>query len=419
MITNLQTLIQNLKAFDAYIKGGKCKSLYRPMKVYNKNIQQLKTDFNVTTINHIEIREHIESILKNFCVSQENANKYFAANLSVYNLLEELSKEGYIQANYFLELIDKKTRVGLLTLIIHGLIPAGIIASLLSASFFSGVVAFITAFLESQLGLPILSLIYTAGKATYDIYYITTDRKQNSFNSIRDVSFILLKSFISIIAYSLVLASSITITPIVASIVIAGLLVLTSVINSFRELFCLVQELVKKESPPLDSESLLYNQKSYLRHEMGYKKHRNAAIINLVSAIAFTMVTAISFLVPGGFLVTLGAVAAFALIYGIQYVALNYNERIIREELQEELSLINNEHIGSNDLEMTELHSCDSLAFAYSSKQQSENKSKPKEAKAQLKSKFSFSTSCLSFFSSSTSDDERDSLNDTPTNSYP
>jgi hypothetical protein len=406
--TNLHTLIQSLKAFDAYIKGGKSKFLRRPMKFYKHNLEKLDNDFNVVTINHIKIRQHIESILKSLCMSQEKANTYFAANLSINDFLQKLSREEYIQANYFLEIIDRKTRISITNLVDGGLISAGVIASILSTPLFSGVLAFITGFLESPIGLPILSIVFTVGKATYSIYYTITDKTQTLFNSVRDISFTLLKSIISLIAYSLVLASSIAITPIVASIVIAGLLVLTSVIDSFRELFCLVQELVRKDNILIDGVSSLNMHRSQIRHEMGYQKHRNAAIINFVSAIAFTMITAVSCFVPGGFFVTLGVVAAFALIYGIQYSVLKYNDKIIREELQTKLRLINNQFIDSNENEMTELPSWESQSLSHSSNKPSLSEGKPVLSREPQTAQLGFSTSGLSFFApSSLSNDDR------------
>lgn len=347
----MKTLINSLKQFNLFVNGGQAKAFRKVLKAYNSNLDNLNSDFHETTINNPLVREHIKLILRNLSISQKKSNKYFNDNLSVYNFLVMLNRDGYLQANYFLEKVNKKTRISKLQLFIGGVVTSGTLLSILSNPAFSDALSFIIGFLQSPIGVPLLGGLFSLSMAVYNIYTTVTDEKHTDFTRTRDLIFNILKSLVTLTAYGLVIASSILMTPLVASLFIGGLYVLAAVINVGKELFALVQELVQKD--PIDGETLLDHQRSYIRHEIAYKTHRNAAIINLTTAVALIGTTLISSFVPGGAVVILGVLAALTLIYGAQYFLLKYNNKIMRSELQNELNKVNELHSETREMEMT------------------------------------------------------------------
>ena len=397
------TLTRSLKLFNNFINGGRTRAFRKPLKVYDNNLEQLDMDFHQTSIDDPKVQDYIATILESLCVPRKKTLEYLNSKLTVYKFLQELSKDGHIQANYFLEIIDKKTKISKLTLFTGGMISAGFAGCLLANPLLSGVLESIVGFVKSPSGIPILSALCSTGMAAYGIYTILSDGKSPEYNRVRDLTFTILKSVVSLTAQALLIASSVTLMPIVASLAIASLCILSSVINVCKELFSLVQELVQQNKPDVDGHSPFYLHRAYLRHEIASITHRNAAIINFLTAVAVIAVTTASVLAPGGPLLIAGVLMSYALIYGLQYYMLKANDKIMREKLQDGVRNIINDHAEFNEFELQDMNNSDVEDETSSSEYESTNKTVATVSRV--------SSGGLSFFSKNKSSKANDEKN--------
>ena len=350
------TLIHSLTQFDAYIRGGSKRSLKRYMKYYDKRINALNTDFKSTIIDDESVSKHIELMLTNLGVPKSEWNNYFGHDLTVYDSLLKLSQGGHLQITWLVELIDKKERLNKMAIATGLLIPAGIAAAILYSPPLEGVLASIKAFFASADSLPILGIVKTTLFSTYNLYRIFSDIKQPLFNRWRDATVVIAKAAANYVGYALWLLSAVTMTP-----VVAALFAVSSLLDLGKEVFCLVQEVIQhKKTPPGCEDDVLNTQRTKIRHEIGYKTHLNAAIINLVTAAAVVSIMAAWTFAPGGIVVILSCLAALAVVYGIQYIALRHNRSVMRDKLQTQLTQAEKEYLESN-AQTSELELVDDL----------------------------------------------------------
>jgi hypothetical protein len=344
----LTPLTLTLSKFNDFLNGGNSNALAAHMKYYDNRLFALNRDFHLVKIDDDEIKFQIESLLRNLMIPEIELGRYFGSGFTVYKLLQELAKDKYIQANYILELIDKKTEIRTWDLLLGGLLFATMLAGLLSTPIFSGLIGIIEGFLASARTLPILGLIFNTGVAAYSLYKNQFDKKRPLFNRIRDNFFVLAGCVINFVAYGIWIATGSAMTPL-----IAGLFVAVSVLDVIKEVFCLAQEFIqyKKKQLVFDEEPLLIN-RTCARHDYSFIKHRNAVIINLVAAIALVGIMAAWCFMPGGIFVAIAATVAIVGVYAVKFVLLKKNEEIIRELLQTKLREIDNDYQGAQRLDV-------------------------------------------------------------------
>lgn len=317
------------------------------MRYYDQRLASLNRDFKSILIDDTSINEHIRVLLINLGIPKSQWDKYFGNELTVYDFFLALSQAGHLQMSYIVRVIDRKEKISRLAIVTGIALPAGIAACILSTPPMADVWASMRAFLASTESLPILGIVKTTLFSTYNLYQIFSDKKQPLFNRLRDASFVIAKAAINYVGYSLWIASIVSMTPIVAS-----LFVISSLLDLGKEIFCLVQHAVQYSKTAVGpEEDMLNTRRNQIRHKIGTQSHLNAAIINLVTAVVLVGVFAAWTFAPGGIIVVAASIAALILVYTIQYFVLRHNKREMREKLQKELSLVEDEYRKENPLE--------------------------------------------------------------------
>lgn len=338
------TVVRSLIQFDTYIRGGSTKSLKRYMRYYDNRIDALNQDFKSIVIDDESVKKHIKLMLTNLGVSKYQWDKYFGHDLTVYDFLLMLGQAGHLQMAYLVRVIDRKERVSRMAIATGILLPAGIVASVLCSPPMKEVLESVRAFFASADSLPILGIVKTSISSAINLYRIFSNTTQSLFNRMRDATFVVAKAAINYVGYALWLASAVTMTPVVAT-----LFAVSSFLDVAKEVFCLVQEVVQHNRAPAICEGdELNTTRNRIRHEIGYKTHLYAAIINLVTVVAVVGIMAAWTFAPGGIFVALACVAALAIVYAIQYFALRENRRVMRDELQNKLEQAEADYLQSN-----------------------------------------------------------------------
>ena len=196
-------------------------------------------------------------------------------------------------------------------------------------------------FVASSSGLPIIGLFITSVVSAYGLYQAFSNQKQPVFDRIRDALFIMAMGATNIIGYGILLGTGMIMTP-----VVAGFFVLSSSLDVVKEIFCMIQEAIqyKQYRSDFNHPDSLSVHRSVHRHEVRYQKHLNAAVINLISALAVVGIMAIWCFLPGALIVTVASIAALAVVYGVKYCALKHNDTTMRNRLQENLTHVLKEH---------------------------------------------------------------------------
>lgn len=392
-IIKLHSLILSLNEFESYIKGNSSRSLKKFMKSYDKRRPLLDRNFKHTKITNPAIIEHIKSILVSLNIPENQWDKYFLSNLTVYSFMQKLSREGYIQATYIVELIDKKTAIKTENIILFGLVALAVIGSFLLTP---GVITLLQVILACAFTIPIASLVFSLITTAYYTYLNVVDHKRPVFNRVRDIFFDFAKSAFTIIGYGILFSSSAVMSPLVA-----GFFVLSSVLDVVKEVFCLIQETAQyKINKPLCDKDELNNERAYIRHRIAYRTHRNALIINLAAAVLFVGIMAVSSFIPGIFMLSIALTVSLVAVHVVKYIALRINEEVMRERLQKQLRMAENRHLQS---EVPETSSVNDLSDSFTEDNSfgmgckpSGNKTRPKscpsprEHKTPVKDRFSF-----------------------------
>jgi hypothetical protein len=308
------------------------------MKYYDENLEELQKDFHETTISSSpEIKATIKSIVKSLNISSQEWKKDFKKeNITIYEFLLKLAKKGYSQTDYIIDLIDKRTKLGKLTLFLGGSgVLVSLITTLVATSTVQIVWEFFKAFAAWIYGAPILGLIGTFTMGIFNFYSNFRNQKATVANRLRDNFFLLLTTIAKLTASILLLGTGVVMSP-----VIAGIFVLGSGMDVLKELFCLAQEYLQYKffSPPLSENDKLSVHRAYARRVYGYQNRMSSLQINLLAALVIVAIMAVWCFFPGGGLVvSMGAITAIGLVYLAKYLWLKHKESSLREQLQEQL----------------------------------------------------------------------------------
>jgi len=334
-----------LDQFVIYTKGGSSESLKRHLRNYNQRPELLIRNFKLTAINNPAIIEQIKSLLECLGIPKNKWKNYFDLNLTIYVFLQKLSQEGHVQVTYILSKIDEITEIKKSHLIL-GASFLGTLGLLLAAPFFPSLLLIIGGFLSLAVTFPILGLLFSIGVAAYQICNNLVDKKNPFFDRARDISFRIVKFSLTVIAYSLLIAKAVVMTSLAAAFFL-----FSTLLDVVKEVLCLVQESLRyNNKQTMEEADPLTSNRTSIRHEFRYKKHRDAAIINLLATIVLVGILMTGWFVPG-FLVTVGLAAAMILTQGIKYLALRKNEQLKRERLQEQLNEAEKRHFKAKSQE--------------------------------------------------------------------
>ncbi|RUR08110.1 hypothetical protein [Legionella sp. km772] len=378
------SLVQSLKEINKFIKGGEYKALKQSMKGYDRHLIQFKRDFYLLTVyagrdyqssepilesgqednkhDNTAIIEELETLLTNLSIPKYRWGKYLNSQLTVYDLLCQLNADLQIKANIQLHTIielleERKARNKRLYLIASITAALLLIASLVSP-FLMGIIAVAKIVFASSIAFPIMGLLFTVGRSAFYAYQNHFDKKSSLFNRLRDNSFLLLNAALNVSGNIVWLASSTVIAP-VASVT---LFLLSSVVDVVKEVFAAVQNYLlykdykaKNDSPLLNQD--LHNQQEQARHQIGYRQHRNAAIINTVAAVLLLGIMIAWQFIPGGIFVTMGAIAAIGIVYQVQRMVLKANQNTMRDQLQTELRQLETSYEQTNGIPLEDVNS--------------------------------------------------------------
>lgn len=306
-----------LLMFNAYIQGGKSSSevLKEYMSYYDKELEQLKTDFYATTIQaDKEAQEEMEAILTSLNIPQSQWSGY--SKLSVYDFFIRLKHENHYQADYILSLIEEKTSIATAKFVTR---------CLLSGAFSAGI-----ALLPAMAG--ILGMISTSGFAASYLYDSQYDPKKTDDLRFRDDSFIVANAFFNLSAYAVWAAAELSFT-------VNSLFVAASVVNALKDLLCVAEDWLDDKKPPV-YENNLSGYQDFLRHEYQYLQHSKEREINTAISISLAGVMAVWCFVPGGILLSVSAVASSIGLAIMKHCLLKDNEIAIRTALQTELDIV-------------------------------------------------------------------------------
>ncbi|KTC84513.1 hypothetical protein [Legionella brunensis] len=325
----MNTLINDLVHFDAYLRGGDPKELKAHLQYYNQHLNQLRTNYHETIINSDpELTNKVKIILQDLCIPSESWTEYL--NLTTYNLLLRLNREQHPQISYLLEIIDKKTAPSKLKLLIGGSSVVVLLLSLLTLPYFAPLVESIDGLLTSVIGLPILGLGYTVLRTFFYFYQNHVDAKKTLIERMRDNAFLIANTLLNIAAYSFWIQAAAPMTPLVA-----GLFVIASAVDVVKEIVSLVHDHIRfRHHSIIDASSPLLAQQAYIRQLYGFSRHKNALFINLGTSIILLGIMAAWCFVPGGLVVTLCSLAAIMLVSGLKHWLVKFNEEKTRSQLQ-------------------------------------------------------------------------------------
>lgn len=365
------SLVSSLQEINKFIKGGEYSDLKQSMKAYDRRRLKFYREFYLRTICadkdyqaepwsliktgdgeqdlDAAVLLELERLLAQLDIPKHHWGRYLNSNLSIYRILCQLNADLQvkvnIQVNTIIELLDERKNHNRKFLIIF------IAASVLSAAtvvispFRVGIIELAKLIMTTSITFPIFGILLTLASAVYYGYQNCADEKRSLFNRIRDNGFLLLKTALNLTGNIIWLSSAAVVAP-VASVT---LFLLSSVLDVVKEVFATIQNysLYKgyQGKNHLISDTLdLHEQQEHARYQIGYRQHRNAALINTAAAVLLLALMVAWQFVPGGLFATIGAIALMGIIYQGQRMVLKSNSKIMRDELQNELRRLEQEY---------------------------------------------------------------------------
>lgn len=334
------------------------------MKFYNEKPAILARDFHrLKTNSSDEIKESIHTILINLNIPKAEWKKF--SEITIYEFLLQLARDGHPQINYIIEVLDQKTKIGVLDYVLGGGILVSFFIYLLSLPALQVIIKQTTVIVFSSIiSFPIIGLIFNIGVFAYFFYNYYYDLKKTDFNRTRDILFLILSTAATLAAYAILIATAATMSP-----VIAGLYVASAGIDFLREVFCLGQEFYyyflyhynnkskinennKDNYLRINREYILEvgfekirkelainlrNHREYFREIYGFEKRRYALAISFIAGLIIVGITALWCFLPGGMVATVVALSAIGIVHLIKLFLVKRNETLLREQQQVQL----------------------------------------------------------------------------------
>jgi membrane protein implicated in regulation of membrane protease activity len=371
------SLVASLQEINKFIKGGEYKRLKEHMKSYDRHLIKFKRDFYLLTIyagkdyqstKPIQVDEEkiddkhdtatiiaeLETLLANLSIPQYRWGRYLNSKLTPYELLcqlhADLEIKANIQINTIIELVEKRKVRNKKIYYYGGGLAALILLTIATIPpILTGVLELAKFIMATTIAFPIGRILFTLASSGYYAYQNHFDKKRSLFNRLRDNSFLLFNTALNVSGSLIWLASATMVVPVAS----AALFLLSSLMDVVKEIFATVQNYSLYKNYQDKNHSLfvkqdLHDQQEQARHQIGYLKHRNAAIINTVAAVLLLAIMVAWQFIPGGIFVTIGSIAAIGIVYQTQKMVLKRNKKTMRDELQGELRHLEQEYANNN-----------------------------------------------------------------------
>ncbi|MGQ3888162.1 hypothetical protein ACQUW5_03895 [Legionella sp. CNM-1927-20] len=333
----MKSVLDNLKAFNNYIKGGSADAVKNELDYYKYNLDLLRSNFREVIItDDEEVVEQVQNILANLNIPKSQWLSYIRRK-NLYQFLEKLNRQDFIQITYILQLIDEKTQISKKKLTLAGF---GALMIFLSSLFIPQLITVrlaLQSFILSTFSLPLLGLISNVFSTGYYLYNNHTDTKRSVLKRLHDNGFVFAGFTVNFIAYVLWIIAASPMTPL-----IGGLFILASVLNVAKELISLghyALKYISREALPITTDFNLY--RSHIRNEYSYFNQRNSTFINLVAAILIVGIMAAWSFLPSGIILSIGTFVAIGIVALVKKIILDRSEKVIRERLQLQLQHVN------------------------------------------------------------------------------
>jgi hypothetical protein len=346
-IEKKESVQRSLEALEAYLKGGTEQQLKAHLdERYGANLEPLVDHFFTPHVLKESTRNFLRKL--GIFVPEKPRNQEDPEEIvSIYQLLEDSAAEGHTQLIPLLELLDEKKdqykRFKHFAFLICAIaLLVGLF--LLSPSLPGLLDGFIT---TSN------SLLHNAKKAIffigisenflavlYSIRQIYNNPREHINNKDRDMIVSVAKTFLYLAAWGVWLLLKAGMAP-----VITAIFIFSSLLELAKELYCLYRGEKNDYENHKGKYQLAYNHYSQaqvnLRYDNEQKMHQSALKINACAAASEIAITLCwGFLASGGILVSVISIIAFAVVYAIQYYALQRNALAYRVRFQEELAKI-------------------------------------------------------------------------------
>ena len=334
-------LLKRLDEFNAFFKGGSSKNLKQAMRFYDRDPDPLQDFYQTLIFSNSDVEQRIKLIADTLNITKEwnVLAGHRPADLTVYDFLTQLAQQGFSQADYIIDRIDKKTRLSKLNLTVGGISIAAVILPLLATPAAHFIVALIHAFFSSMLAIPIIGLLYHSSTGIYNFISTVINRKLTPFNRFRDNFFLVLGTGAKIIACILLIAAADVMSPMIASIFVFG-----AGIGVIKEIFSLGQEYIDYVLHPPQNDNGVWDKCAEARRHAGTQKRVYSLGIDLVASLGLVGIMAAWVFGPGGMAITIMAVTAIIVVQFIKHAYHKRSDAGVRENLQATLTEIVETH---------------------------------------------------------------------------
>ncbi len=340
----MESLIETLNSFDTSLLKGSKNALQKRMSYYDNNFLQFNKDFYTIKINSDEkIQALVAKILKNLAIPEPQWSRYLGVPMTVNELLVEL-RDHKVSENRkideFIGLINKQIRMRW-KMVIYGsfIIFAAAEASSPFLAANGGLTA-LQGLIAAAAFVPFMGMLYTTFSAFYSIYQNTMDKKIPFIHRMQRNFFLLAQTAIKLAGYSILLAAATTSTPVVAALFVAAAAVVV-----VKEVTSLIRMSFKERHHPVTPDgALLQERQVQARHAVDYIKRRNDGLIKTTTALIGVGIVAVSFFVPGGIFITIGAVVAITALYFVEQAVLNRNKAVMDKRLCDQFKKIEKDY---------------------------------------------------------------------------
>jgi hypothetical protein len=326
-------LIDLLTSFNVYASGGQTRGFLRHFSYYENKMSEFDRDFNHTKINNQEIKAIVKVILTTLGIPAHQHGRYLNSPLSVRDFFVELNehtKKENLKLNNFIILQNQQNRLKWNKIILGSAIGLAIFE--ITYPFIKSLIT-IQELLAAALFVPVVGIGITAIIAIYSGYKNIFDKHTSLSQRFKDNFFLLADIALKLAAYSLLIAAT-TATP-----VAAALFVVAECFNVIKEIVNLVQaHFQNNNNAMLSSMDVLSRQQYKARQQFDFVKQRNSIIINLLAATLCVGIIAIWCFFPPSLFLTIGALAAVAVVAVIKAQIQKCNEANVKTRLNREFT---------------------------------------------------------------------------------
>ncbi|KTD37801.1 hypothetical protein [Legionella oakridgensis] len=335
----MSSIIDTLQCFIESLQKKDTSLLHNRMNFYDRNMVVFNDDFHKTAINkNKDIQVCVQQLLMALDIPSSKWGRYLNAPLTVYDFLQELqelTRHEHEEINEFIKLITEKGRNKKRKILIGGSLLLFAL-SFLPPFLVTGGLTALQSLLAASLFFPVIGLIYTVGIGIYSFYQSFSEPNVSLSHRFRENFSLLASSALNLAAYGVLIAAATTMNPIAAALFVAA-----SLVSVFNEVFhlVLIWNENRKSGPITEQDSLEVRQeKTRIANE--YARCRNNVVIALGASIVLAGIITVWSFVPGGIFVSIGILAAIAVVYGLKKLCSFYNDKRMKAHLVQEFEAL-------------------------------------------------------------------------------